>query len=314
MCFPQLTDRAGTSPATEKVSGWPAGVPSLMVLTTSGDVWVVHNGTATNWTPPGGGLMWARWAHDGTLYATTVRASAVEVLHLTSPGHATTVVTLPFTVKADAPVGSCPINGYLTGFALGPEGLVLVRHTAGPWAHSCPAVPQDSPAATDPSRCQSNEVISFDVRTGDLQSAGAGPGSSWGGTLQTQRPVVSDGANTSTVAFKVSSTLEIMRIGGAPPCCFGGQSGTAFALSSDGTRLAYSPDGHAIQLTGVENTQNSGPPLATMDDEVMSLAWTQGWISAAHGSSLSLVSDIAGEQRALMGLHVDPIATMDWSQ
>src|SRR5438067_6581830 len=277
-CFPHLAPGGVTSPPTHAISGWPSGSPSLMVLTTSGELWVIRDGTATNWHE--GGLLWARWAQDGTLYATTGRGSAVELLHLARPGEATTVERLPFTVKADAPEGSCPINGYLAGFALGPEGLVLIRHSAGPREHSCPAVPGSSPAASDPWRCRSKDSISFEVRTGDFRSTGRDPGMEWGGTpLPTRTPLVSDGANTTTIALKVDESLTVTRIGGAPPCCSGGQSGTAFALSSDGSRLAYSPDGHVISVATLYQAQDGSTPLATSADAVTSLAWTKDWIS-----------------------------------
>jgi hypothetical protein len=288
------------------------------VLEGNGDLWVIDRGTARAWSTgryvgdAASGYVWARFAADGTIYASRlVDGPRVDLEHLDRPEHLAATIALPFTVNPRAPAGYCPIDGYLATFAIGPEGLVLVRHQAGPIAHSCPRPPPSNTTTSfDPWRCQSPEAITFELRSNPFTAKGNELGDQFGGYGK----VVSDSVSSTAFAVFDGHTLTVVTPDGTPECCGGGQHGTAFALSPDGTRLAFSPDGRHVNLANLERAENPGNPLWTAPDRVDGLAWTGAWIVVSHGGSLTLVSTVDGTTHDLTGFEPGPVLSLDWSR
>ena len=297
------------------VRGWPSNLPPLLVLEGDGNLWVIGGGHVRAWTTGSDvgaaatGYLSARFAPDGTIYATRVVHDKVDLQHLDRPQHVAANIALPFTVKRDAPKGSCPIDGYLATFSIGPEGLVLVRHQAGPVPHSCPPLPKTT-ATTSEWRCQSPDEISFEVRTLPFKDSGTALGIGMGG----YGAVVSDSTHATAFAVVASGTVTVVRPGATPECCEGGQNGDAFALSPDGSRLAYTPDGTHVEVAGLQRAEDTGRELWTAPDRIDGLAWTGTWIAVAHGGVLTLVSTVDGSTHDLAGFEPGTVLSLDWAR
>jgi hypothetical protein len=237
-------------------------------------------------TPNDGDYLWVRPAADGSVYASRVEPTAVVIDHFSVPGRLAGSIWLPFSVNPNAPAGFCPIDGYLASFSIGAEGMVLVTHRAGPLDHSCPPPPRDTTTSEDTWRCRSPEAVGFEQRSGSFTQ----PSHQLGMSIGRSAMVAADSLHNSTLGWIAGNEFSVMRIGGPPPdCCFGGQTGVAFAISPDGQRLAYSPDGHALRVTGVQPGGQSGQTLWASLEPVETLAWGDGWIVAAHRGGLTYV-------------------------
>jgi len=307
LCFPTLTSGVPSTATNHAVHGWPDGQAPLLALTAAGELWVVDGSHATLWTAGdvAPGYLWARWASDGTIYASRVTGSAVQLEHLTAPGQASVAVTLPFTVSARAPAGHCAIDGYLAGFSIGPEGLLLVKHLPGPIPHSCPATATPD---TDPWRCASPEATSYEVRARDFTAKGTDPGLSSGSS--SPRPLVADSTDSSTFGVAEGADgheLLVVRPDLPATCCYGGQTGVAFALSPDGHGIAVATDQGLVLLA-------APAPLSlwTSPDPVTAMAWSGDHLAVGHGGTVTLVSTVDGQARDLAGFAIGPIATLDW--
>lgn len=199
-CFPEAaTPQPSPSAVTRTASDpWPDDAPPLLALTGQGQVWVLHGGQATLWTPPTGSTnhryLWARFEDAGTILASRlVDTPAVVLDRLTLPGQATPVATLPYTVSEQATPGFCPIDGYLAGFAARPDGVVLAKHVVGPIAHSCPA-------RADAASCSTADGLTFEVRpTSALNQPGTNPGGFIGTSGTTT--LVADAERSSAYAW-----------------------------------------------------------------------------------------------------------------
>jgi hypothetical protein len=168
--------------------------------------------------------------------------------------------------------------------------------------------PEGSTVTTDPWRCQSPEQISFETRP-DIGAEGGGMGLFIGGS--TPLPIVSDAVDTAAFVEKTDPSATVVMPGGSPECCFGGQEGVAFALSPDGGTLAFSPDGQAVRVAGIERASDEGTEIWTAPGPIQAMAWTPGWIAVAHEGRLTLVSP-DGAVVDLPGFGSDAIVTLDW--
>lgn len=313
LCFPAPI--ASTAPLTGDspvpIADWPGDAAPLLVLAGNGELWVLADGQATPWTTDvtegraAPGYRWARWDIDGSILATRlVDAPQVILERLTAPRRSSVAATLGFTVNQDAPDGYCPIDGYLTTFAAGPDGVFLVHHQSGPIPHSCPVQP--TTATTDPWRCQSPEGISFERRQGELSGPGTPSGTFIGGSAR----IVADSSETSTYAISQDQTVTVIRPGQEPECCLGGQRGTAFSLSPDGNALAYTPDGTTLVVSNVTEPA-AAEEIWRAPDEITATAFSDDWIAVAHGNTLSLVSR-AGTEHSLTNIDLYGITSLDW--
>jgi hypothetical protein len=317
-CFPHgFPSHIPTASRDVAVSGWPRGLPPLLVLEGNGDLWVIDGGRARAWStgrsggPAASGYLWAQFAPDGTIYATRlVDTTEIDLEHLTKPDHVAGTQTLPFTVKPDAPAGYCPIDGYLATFSIGPEGLVLINHQAGPVAHHCPYIPKTTP--TSEWTCQSPEAVTFEIRSTPFAPLGTQTGVGFGGYVT----IVGDSTHAAAFAVEgegVDRTVTVVRPNGTPECCYGGQKGTAFALSPEGSRIAFSSDGRHLDLAGLTRAQDAGQTLWTAPNRIDGLAWSGTWIVVAHGGNLTLVSAINGDAFNLDGFAPGATTTLDWA-
>ena len=310
-CFPTLTSGVPSSATTQAVHGWPDGQAPLLALTTAGELWVIDGAQATLWTTGdvAPGYLWARWAGDGTIYASRVTGSAVQLEHLTAPGQASVAVSLPFTVSATAPAGYCAIDGYLSGFSIGPEGLLLVKHSPGPIPESCaPTVVPTVTPDTDPWRCASPEATSYEVRATDFTTKGIDSGLSSGSS--SPRPIVADSTGSSTFGVADGADgheLLVVRPDLQAMCCYGGQTGVAFALSPDGIGIAVATDQGLVLLAAPAPVS-----LWTSPDPVTAMAWSGDHLAVGHGGTVTLVSTVDGQARDLEGFAIGSIAALDW--
>ncbi len=322
-CFP-TTSRAPDehAGATTAVVGWPTGASRLLVLERNGDLWVVDSGTATLWAagatahvdPSHTGYVWARFAADGSIYASRVGADNVEIDHLTAPGVTQVATTLPFTVKADTPARFCPINGYLSSFGISAQGFVLLKHQAGPWQHSCPAEP--ATVATDPWRCQSPYMISTEIRT-DIAQTGVGEGSEGGGVNPAITTLVTTtDSNTIGTAAGDDALVETLdRDPSRGECCAGGP-GYAFALTAHARQLVYATkpsQGVDLRITGPDKIPNGDQHLWTAPAPITSIAASSEWIAVAHGDTVTTLRLDGSDVSTPIVFQYGPVATLDWA-
>ena len=153
----------------------------------------------------------ARFANDGTIYASrvTTRPEAVVIDHLVAPDRVIpAAVRLPFTVKATAPHGYCPIDGYLATFAINTAGLVLEHHLAGPWDHSCPDTATKTTEANGLGPCTSPEAVSPEVRTDGFATEPRGIGAGTSGGMEN---IVSDARVAAAFAGVGTGGLFVVR-------------------------------------------------------------------------------------------------------
>ncbi len=197
--------------------------------TDGGGVDVIHDGSLTQWAagypthgPNPNRYLWARWGQDGSIYASRLDGRSVVIDRLTSERPATVAVSLPFTVKADAPVGYCAIDGYLAGFSIGPEGVVLIKHDAGPVGHSCPAFPSQAAGETsttaDPWRCASPDGISTELRAEGIAQPGQIDDFYGGSSMapsDDSTPIAADSTDSGLVVVRTGSDDD-PRTGSAP--------------------------------------------------------------------------------------------------
>ncbi|HEU5001929.1 MAG TPA: hypothetical protein VFW71_04005 [Actinomycetota bacterium] len=318
LCFPALQPTAVAPPATQSVTETlPADLPQLLLIGTDGQLWVLSGEVLTRWTTGEvtGGYEWGQWQAGGSILASTVAGGTVRLDRLSAPGRATPFVTLPYTVKASAPAGFCPINGYLTGFAASPEGLILLRHSAGPIEHSCPPLP---PGATEPPwRCASPEGLSMEVRTADgapkpsLPPYGlfAGPNA----PSASQTAVVAAHANPvagMVLGGEISTEYPV----GDDTCCEtdSAQKGTAFAFSPDGSQLAVATRAGEVRVVPTATPMAVGRLLWTSPGPVTALALTAGTLAVAHGSAVTLVAVATGAAVTLELGALGPMTCLDW--
>ena len=79
-------------------------------------------------------------------------------------------------------------------------------------------------------------------------------------------------------------------------CCFGGQPGTAYAVSPDGHRLAYAlaPLGTEVFIAAIGYgnvpVQQVGTRIWTAKDRVDTMAWSGNNLAAVHGSLVTVVA------------------------
>lgn len=323
-CFP-TTSRAPdeTAGATTAVAGWPAGAPRLLVLARDGDLWVVDSGTATLWAagahrdPGHTGYVWARFAADGSIYASRVGAENVEIDHLTGPGVAQIATTLPFTIKDDAPAGFCPINGHLASFGISAQGFVLLKQQAGPWQHSCPAAPVS--VATDPWRCQSPYMVSPEIRT-DLARTGTGAGATQGGPLTPEiTTIVTSQTDSNTIGTATGNDVLIETLDPDPSrghCCSGGP-GVAFALTAQARRLVYATGNSKVtdvNITGPDKIPNSSDQhLWAAHGPITSIAASSEWVAAASGNAVTTLRLDGSHVSTPIDLQSGPVVTLDWA-
>lgn len=177
--------------------------------------------------------MWACWLTDGSILTARLGNADVELDRFLAPDRSVPVAHLAYTIKATAPQGSCPMNGYLATFAVVDAGVVFLLHAVGPWQHSCRA-------QAPPSSCSSPETYSIEVRGAHaLAAVGRATGDSAGGAGLGRTKLVSANRVTDTIEIDEGSDSMAMRVGVTDRlCCLGGQSGTAYALSPSGTSLA----------------------------------------------------------------------------
>ncbi len=310
-CFPEAATPVRPSSAAAGTGGdaWPDGAPPLLALTSRGQVWVLHGGRAERWTPTSGSAnhryLWARWEDAGTILASRlVDTPAVVLDRLISPGQATPVATFPYTVSTRAPGGFCPIDGYLANFAARPDGVVLAKHRAGPIPHSCPygASPED---------CTSPEGLSFEIRlTPTISQPGSDPGSFIGSNGTT---LVADAERSSAFASLTGSSISVVRPDAEVACCYGGQSGSAFSLSPQGDKVAFSPDGTELRVAELGRAGEVGRPVWRASDQITATAFTSSWIAVAHGGSISLVSPDGSQHLNLATPLLEGVASLDWA-
>jgi hypothetical protein len=317
-CFPTLAaqseDAGGPIVGGSTLRGWPSATADLLVLTDSGALSVIRDGQVAEW---GSGYLWARWGQDGSIYASRLEGSLVAIDRLTGPGQATQVVRLPFTMNADAPAGYCAMDGYQADFSIGPEGMVLFRHAAGPVQHSCPAVPPatGSPTTTvDPWRCASREAIEWEVRTGDFTSQGQdlGGGGS-GATPLAPVQLLADSANARN--FAEASGRVVVSAGKLPPfCCGSAPAGDVLAEGPYGGQWATAT-GRELSIVGPGLTPPDPVPhlLWTSPDPITSMAWSGTDLAVVHGDTLSLVSSADGHAVDVATL-TGPVRDVDWSR
>ncbi len=284
-CFPSVQTVAGPAP-TGAISGVPANLPRLLILSRDGTIRVLDGARLTTWSSSRP-YVWARFANDGTIYASrvTARPNAVVIDHLLAPDRvAVAAVRLPFTVKTGAPRGYCPIDGYLATFAINTAGLVLERHLPGPWDHSCPA-----PGTTDANGlgpCTSPEAVSPEVRAGGFATEPQGIDAGETGGMEN---IVSDARNGAAFASVGTDGVFVVRPGATPSCCFGGWKGIGFALSDDGSQIAWSSDGHGIAVLAFHD-QNHPHGLAwRAADRITAMTWAGDTLAVVHGGHLTFV-------------------------
>jgi hypothetical protein len=314
-CFPTLAPRLGDK-AGAIVDGstmsWPSTTADLLVLTDRGELSVIHAGEVANW---GAGYLWARWGQDGSIYASRLEGSAVVIDRLTGPGQATAVVQLPFTMKAGAPAGYCAMDGYQADFSIGPGGMLLLPHQAGPVQHSCPALPPTVGSADTTEnqwRCASPESVGWEVRKGDYTSRGTDLG---GGDATQPIQVLADSTNSGVVALAGGH----FTLNAATGFCCGslGASATAYALSPDGTSVVSSPDGRKVRVdeapSGGPSDLLPGSQLWISPDDITDMAWSGDWLAVVHGHTLTLVSTTASGQVIDVATVTGPVRDLDWS-
>jgi hypothetical protein len=338
-CFSSVTPDSGPDVVKATRAAWPSGVGDLLVTTDGGGIYVLHEGQVTMWAAgyPNHGsgdsnYLWARWGDDGSIYASALnlyRGSALEgdtvsIDRLTSTSRSN-AVNLPFTIARDVPAGVCPIDGYLAGFSIGPEGYLLLRHRAGVLQHSCPALAPPSsggPTTTDdPWRCASAEDIETEPRTSIDRAAltrdgyGAGPGHPLGDA----EPVLADSTRSGAVVLNTASdrsdrTLE--DFGATPSCCasVGGRA-DAYALSPTGDEIAGA-DGSVISVS-VSELHGPGHAVPVgpwrVSGAVSAMAWSGDWLAVVHGDTLSLLSTRLGQVIDVAHLGAG-IRDLDWSR
>ena len=318
-CFPTLAAPTGDQQGAI-VDGSVRHVPltaDLLVLTDSGLLSVIHgNGAVANW---GSGYLWARWGQDGSIYASRLEGQEVVIDRLAGPGQATQVVRLPFTMKADAPAGYCAMDGYQADFSIGPEGMVLFHHIAGPAQHSCPALPPGYAAAAgettaDPWRCASPEAIGWEVRTGDFTSQGQdlGGGDS-GATPLAPVQLLADSTNARNFA-EASGRLVVSAGGTAPSCCDSAPAGDVLAEGPYGGEWATAT-GRELSMVGPGVTPPHTVPqlMWTSPDPITAMAWSVSNLAVVHGDTLSLVNTGDGPATNLATL-TGPVRDLDWSR
>jgi hypothetical protein len=314
-CFPTSTPVAGgpRSALHEWSSGsWPSHAPELLVLSDAGDLWVIHHGSGADW---GTGYLWARWGQDGSIYASRLEGQAVVIDRLTGPGQATPAVRLPFTMKASAPAGYCAMDGYQADFSIGPEGMVLFRHAAGPVPHSCPARPPATSSTTteDPWRCASPEAIEWEVRTGDFTEPGQDLGGGSGGsTPLAPVQLLTDSANARN--FLEAFGRMVVSAGVIDPsCCGSAPAGDVLAEGPYGGQWATAA-GREVSIVGPGLTPPQTTPrlLWTAPDPITAMAWTGSELAVVHGTTLTLVSTADGSATDIAALS-GPIRDIDWS-
>ena len=304
-CFAPHTDahQGGSAPT---LTNWPAGLPSLLAVDGQGRLWVVRDGAAAEWTQgvegaAAIGIRWARWAPDGSIYASRlIDSPAVEIDRFEGPGTATKAFELPFTVSQTAPAGTCPIDGDMDTFTLGSDGFVFAHHVPGPIPHSCPAgAPQSS--------CVSAEGTTFEKRS--LAGDSSGDLGDFAGARETMGGENADG---SWIIQKRDGGADVEHLGGTPQCCFGGLPGQAFALSPDGSQLAAA-DGATVS---VGHTDPSGPSSVLFVDQQplgTAMAWTGQTLAVARGDRLALLSTMSGIRTIIDGFTVGSVICLDFA-
>jgi hypothetical protein len=184
------------------------------------------------------------------------------------------------------------MNGYLATFGVVDAGVVVLLHAAGPIPHSSRRPP---PGATR-SACESPEGYSIEVRAPEsLATVGRSTGDSAGGAHLGRSEIVSASRASDTVVIDEGSGNTTLRVGPTDRfCCLGGQSGTAYALSPDGARLAYArtPDGRDVFVAEIgPNTPADvvGTPLWKSAEPISAMAWTNETLAAVHGDEVTFV-------------------------
>jgi hypothetical protein len=270
-----------------------------LVLTNSGAIWVLEGSKATLWSGAQedsrhSTIVWARWLADGSILTARVGNADVKLERLSAPDRSAPLAHLPYTIKAGAPAGSCPIDGYLATFGVVDAGVVVLLHAAGPIpVRSCR---RPLPGAT-PSGCPSpHEGYSIEVRTPqDLATLGRSTGVSTGGANLGRSEIVSASRASDTIVIDDGSENTTLRVGPTNGlCCFGGQSGTAYALSPDGTRLAWAqtPGGRDVSVVAIGPevpVDQSGTRLWKSADPITAMAWTNDTLAAVHGDEVTFV-------------------------
>jgi len=313
-CF-SLPQPSGTEASAPSVEAGTNLSSRLLVLTNAGALWVIDGGKATIWSAGSdraeySAIVWARWLADGSILAARAGHADVELDEFSAAGRFVPVAHLAYTIKAAAPRGSCPINGYLATFAVVDAGVVLLPHQAGPWGHSCP--PRSAPSA-----CVSPESYSIEVRDAShLATVGRGTGDTAGGAGIGHTRLVSASRATDTIVIDEGSDGMAMRVGPSHFCCLGGQSGTAYAASPDGQKIAYAikPGGRDVLVGSLDPTSDAdkrGASLWISPDTISAMAWTGETLAVAHGSRLTFVAVPAGTVLGEANFNTD-IRTIDF--
>jgi hypothetical protein len=273
LCFPGGQAPSATRTASVSTRSLPAAVGPVLAVTTSGQVWVLKAGQATRWTTasssPASRYLWARWMPDGTILASRARVGAtggvVELDRFSGPQKRSLAASLPYSVRADAPDGYCPIEGHLATFAAVPAGVVLLRHLAGPLQHSCPVA-----SAAGRWYCEKAEGYTLDLRTASLAPNAAFDS---GRALVMGTPFVSaDAAAADALIVAVGDTATIY------DAANGGwntrPTNRFSALSADGQLIARESSTAAVVSTPAGLLSAAGKELQLVDASggVMSVA------------------------------------------
>lgn len=324
LCFPQLNRIAREDPADVPLEGLPTSAPPLLVLHDTGSIWVLTEGRARQWAAPtadgGAGYLAAAFLPDGSVLASRLEAEAVVLDRLSAPAQSESIARLPYATKPDAPEGVCDIDGYLASFVVSQDRVVLARHVAGPVPHSCPYFEEDDPIENDPWRCQSKDATTFEIRSVDAMG---GPGRSTGLTMGGLLPLPLVASSSRSSNYAIASQGPDGTPGGlivetpTPQleCCFGGQNGTAFALSPDGTRLLW-----ASSPTTLVDVSLIRPPIEseqarwTAPAPVHALAWSDDWIAVGLDGHVTFLPVADGESVDLRLASDQTITVLDWNR
>jgi hypothetical protein len=317
-CFPVL-DAAATHTVAPSVTEGLDASSRLLVLTNDGALWVLDGRTATLWSHASpdarySAIVWARWLADGSILTARVGSADVELDQFSAPNHSASVGHLSYTIKAGAPAGSCPIDGYLATFGVVDAGVVVLRHAAGPIRHSCKVARSGNPR----SACVSPEGYSIEVRAPQhLATVGRPTGDSAGGAGLGRSEIVSASHASDMIVIDGGVGNTMLRVGPKNGlCCFGGQSGTAYALSPNGARVAYArkPGGRDVFVAGIgpdTPVQQLGTPLWKSNDPISAMAWTGSTVAAVQGSRVTFLAVPTGAKLGEANFESD-IRTIDY--
>ncbi len=287
-CF-AVPSTADVSAAAPTIGHDTAVSPRLLVLGDDGALWVIDGDKMTLWSASSddaqySGIVWARWLSDGSILTARVGHSDVELDKFSAPNQPVPVAHLPYKAVGGAPPGGCRLSGYPATFAVVDAGVVFLH---SPGSLQC----EDVQPVTD-QQTECGTPFSPEVRSpNDLSVVGPGNDLSQGGSV-----IASASRATNTLVIG-GSTATAMIVGPVDDkCCFGGQSGTAYTVSPDGSQLAYASDLDPKELRvaaiGYLNTpvQQLGAAIWKSPDPINAMAWTNSTLAVAHGNTISLVT------------------------